>query len=63
MHGSQPSRIGPVKLIPIPDNCLSDKVHPRSAYKYLRKKTRILFLQADELGPLAQTAVAADLAL
>ncbi|MCL2122821.1 MAG: mandelate racemase/muconate lactonizing enzyme family protein [Desulfovibrionaceae bacterium] len=36
---------------------------PTAAYKYLCEKTRILALQADEPGPLAQTAAAADLAL
>ena len=36
---------------------------PTSGYEYLREKTRILALQADEPGPLAQAAAAADLAL
>jgi L-alanine-DL-glutamate epimerase-like enolase superfamily enzyme len=36
---------------------------PAAAYKYLCEKTRILALQADEPGPLAQTTAAADLAL
>lgn len=36
---------------------------PASGYEYLCEKTRILALQADEPGPLAQTVAAADLAL
>ena len=36
---------------------------PTAGYTYLREKTRILALQADEPGPLAQAAAAADLAL
>ena len=36
---------------------------PADGYRHLLEKTRILALQADEPGPLAQTAAAADLAL
>ena len=38
-------------------------VSPKEGYAYLREKTKILALQADEPGPLAQAAAAADIAL